>query len=307
LGFRGTEVALVDYAWGNREILGHESVFVLPRSEKAESHPVVQKMFDIAPVRFYSNAEEREAILREEKVDFFYAIKNGWNDGVVSLRVRTGIHAIFRESEFHGDVYAYVSPWLSQVMSRGRSPWVPHMVRLAESDEDLRKELNIPAEALVFGRHGGEDSFDIPWVKEAVAQAARKNPQAHFIFLNTRRFIRGELPNLHHLPPTVEGKKKRSFLNAADVMIHGRERGETFGLACLEFAWLGKPILSYQNSPEKGHLQVLGKACQTYRDQRELNALLMGRKSDFSCREDLSAYHPSNVMKHFSEVFLQKG
>ena len=44
LGFRGTEVALVDYARGNREILGGESLILLPWRTEADSHPVLQQM-----------------------------------------------------------------------------------------------------------------------------------------------------------------------------------------------------------------------------------------------------------------------
>jgi hypothetical protein len=130
----------MDYAQGNQEVLGNQSFFLMPWREGAEQHPVTQRMGEIASLRFYRTPEEREGILREEKADFFYCIKNGFNDGVFSRKVSTGIHAIFRESEFHGDVYAYVSPWLSDVMAYGKAPWVPHMVRLAEDAGCLRTE-----------------------------------------------------------------------------------------------------------------------------------------------------------------------
>ena len=304
LGFRGTEVALMDYAWGNKEILGNESFFLLPWREGVENHPVVRVMSGIAPVRFYRDADEREAILQEEGADYFYAIKNGWNDGVYSKRVVTGIHAIFRESEFHGDIYAYVSPWLSEVMAHGKTPWVPHMVRLADTQENLRPELGIPNDAVVLGRHGGDDSFDIPWVQKTVLRFARKNPDVHFLFLNTRAFFKENLPNVHHLPGTADVKKKRAFLNTANAMIHGRQRGETFGLACLEFAALGKTVLTYADSPEQGHLGVLGAACQTYRDEGGLTEALLkqgGEKHGVG----FSGFYPEAVMNRFRDVFLQ--
>ena len=144
LGYRGTEVALMDYAWGNREVLKNESLFLLPWREEASRHPVLAAMEAIAPVRLYRDPEEREAILREEGADFFYCVKNGFNDGVFSRRVPTGIHAIFRESEFHGDVYAYISDWLSRVMAYGHAAVAPWMVRLAEGIGDLRAEAGIP-------------------------------------------------------------------------------------------------------------------------------------------------------------------
>lgn len=294
----------MDYAWGNVEILGNKSFFLLPWKAGLESHPVVEAMKKIAPLQVYRNPEEREVILREEGADLLYAIKNGWNDGVLSREVKTGIHAIFRESEFHGDVFAYVSPWLSRVMSHGKTPWVPHMIRLVDTKENLRHELGIPRDAIVFGRHGGDDSFDIPWVQKTVLRFAQKNPEVHFLFLNTRAFLSGSLPNIHHLPGTADAKKKRAFLNTANAMIHGRQRGETFGLACLEFASLGKTVLTYADSPERGHLGVLGTACRTYRDEEDLNEALL-TQSWKAHGADFSDFNPAAVMRRFQDVFLR--
>jgi hypothetical protein len=40
LGYRGTEIALMDYAWGNQKILRNESLFLMPWKEGGEEHPV---------------------------------------------------------------------------------------------------------------------------------------------------------------------------------------------------------------------------------------------------------------------------
>jgi len=307
LGYRGTEIALMDYAWGLREISGHQPFFLLPSREGGETHPVAGHMRNLGPLRFYRSAEERERILREERTDFLYAIKNGFADGVVSRQVPTGIHAIFRESEFHGDVYAYVSPWLSRMMSHGRTPWVPHMVRLAVADRDLRQELGIPADAVVFGRHGGDDSFDIPWVQAAVVDMALKRPDLWFLFLNTRRFSGAEgLAQVLFLPPVTDPAHKRAFLDACDAMIHGRQRGETFGLACAEFAEAGKPVFTFADSPERAHLELLGEAARPYGTRKELVGLLTGfrRGERITPRGTASIWSPEKVMQKFVEVFL---
>lgn len=310
LGFRGTEVALIDYAWGNKEILGNESFFLLPWRDGGGTHPVVATMRNTAPVRFYRSKDEMDGILREEATDFFYCVKNGFNDGVFSSKVLTGVHAIFRESEFHGDVFAYVSPWLSQVMSRGKTPWVPHMISLSTAGADLRKQLNIPAEAKVFGRHGGEDSFDIPWVQKLIVETAQKNPSTHFIFLNTRIFSGSlEKGNIHFLPATSDPATKRSFLDSCDAMIHARKRGETFGLSCMEFAVLGKKVLTYSESPEKAHLELLGEAALGYHNATTLTAGLSCNRSDYRLPAKISQelaerFGPEKVMEKFKEVFL---
>jgi len=311
LGFRGTEVALRDYALGAREILGHEPFFLLPWQQGADDHPVATALGQIALVRFYRNAVEREGILSEEKADFFYAIKNGWNDGVFSKRVPTGIHAIFRESEFHGDIYAYVSPWLARIMSYNQTPHVPHMIRLPAPAGNLRTELGIPEDAPVVGRHGGDDSFDIPWVQKTVVRAARENQDLHFVFLNTRKFAGAEQSaNIHFLPPTGDSARKRAFLETADVMLHARKRGETFGLACLEFAVCGKQVLTFGGSPETAHLEILGEWAVPYEDPCELTERLRhfsqnvqgGSRADPDPR--FYPYQPGPVMEKFQNVFL---
>lgn len=305
LGYRGTEVALMDYAEGNREILGNESLFLMPWREGGEQHPVAERMKGIASLRFYRTTEEREGILKEEKADFFYCIKNGFNDGVFSKNVPTGIHAIFRESEFHGDIYAYVSPWLSEVMACGKAPWVPHMVRLTDEVGDLRAEFGIPKNEAVFGRHGGDDSFDVPWVQKAVVETARKHPQIWFIFLNTRVFPGATgLPNIRFLPATIDPIRKRLFFNSCEAMLHGRMRGETFGLSCLEFASTGRKVLTYSGSPELAHLGILGEAGLPYANERELRELLKRPADSFRHGQNFEHFSPKPVMRQFQKVFL---
>jgi hypothetical protein len=304
LGYRGTEVALIDYAWGSREILGHAPFFLLPWRNESESHPVVAAMRAVAPVRFYRGPDEREGILREEKADFFYCIKNGFNDGVFSPQVTTGVHAIFRESEFHGDIYAYVSPWLSEVMSYGHAAWVPHMVRLAEGGESLRRVLGIPAGAVVFGRHGGEDSFDLPIAQQAILEVARNHPERYFLFLNTRPFGKSRrYPNIIFLPPTANPREKKAFLDTCDAMVHGRCRGETFGLSVAEFAFLGKPVFTYPDSPEQGHLAWVPQKKFRYRSSHEL-AVGLATFEPQTIPSPCGELAPSKVMQTFQQVFL---
>jgi hypothetical protein len=72
----------------------------------------------------------------------------------------------------------------------------------------------------------------------------------------------------------VDPVQKSSFLHACDGMIHARHRGETFGLAVAEFAWLGKPVITWELSPESFHLEALGAGHPRYRDARSLRRIL---------------------------------
>ena len=88
-----------------------------------------------------------------------------------------------------------------------RTPVVPHIVRpISPRGQDLRKEIRIPHNATVFGRHGGRHSFDVPEARLAMLHVARARPDIYFLLLNTAPFgpqaapalkcLRGAIPML---------------------------------------------------------------------------------------------------------------
>jgi len=160
-------------------------------------------------------------------------------------------------------------------MTGREESFVPHFVPKLTSNENIREDLGIPIKAKVFGRHGGRDTFNIPFVQNAVSRHARQNPKDHFVFLNTEP-IRGtkKLKNVHYLSATVDPMEKAKFLATCDAMLHARWHGETFGLAVGEFAVLGKPVITFSESRERAHLEMLGKQALLYRNVGELAGIL---------------------------------
>jgi hypothetical protein len=217
------------------------------------------------------------------------------------------VHAQFLCDEFHGDIYAYLSPWMSRVMTGREDSFVPFYVPRLESAENLRKQLQIPSEARVFGRHGGWDTFNIPFVRKVVADQARRNPADHFLFLNTKPIDGTEqLPNVHYLPATVDLGEKARFLATCDAMIHARDTGETFGLAVGEFAVLGKPVVTFSESKERAHLEMLGNQALLYRHAGELAKILREfrpHKTHGTMYEIFA--DPKVVMELFQKKFLE--
>jgi len=110
------------------------------------------------------------------------------------------------------------------------------MVRVFETNENLREELNIPKDAIVFGSYSGADEYTNEDVKRAVSDIVMddKYSNIYFIYLNIERFG-PESPRLKFLPGTTNMKYKRMFINTCDAMLYARNGGETFGLACGEF------------------------------------------------------------------------
>ena len=233
-------------------------------------------------------------------MDILYQIKPGPSVGFVIPGIKNCIHAMFLSDEFHGDCFVYVSRWASRVMTGKEESFVPHFVPKLESKLNLRGKLGIPTGANVFGRHGGADTFNIQFVREVVLRHAQKNLGDHFVFLNTERFS-----NVHYLPGTVDEVEKSKFLATCDAMLHARWNGETFGLAVGEFAVLGKPVITFSESRERAHLEMLGSAGLLYRNRKELRRIL----EDFQPHQVAGTEYdqhadPGLVMKVFQQKFL---
>lgn len=155
LSYRGTTTALFDYAKYNQEILGNESIIVYQKNNPNNFQPAIDKFKNNFSTFSYQDVSEIDKIIKKAQSDLFYVINSGKKDNVISYDIKTVIHAVFKHYEPYGDVYAYVSEWLSEEMTGGVAPFVPHMIDLPDVSIDLRSELGIPRDSLVFGRYGG--------------------------------------------------------------------------------------------------------------------------------------------------------
>jgi hypothetical protein len=301
ISYGGTEVSLYDYAHFNEALLGNTSI-VLTRDFRATHGEIYAKFEKRFPVFYITSRADINAIVRREGVDVLYVQKSGEVDWYGTDACKCVVHAVFTTRFPHGNVYAAISSSLN-TLYRTQVPVVPYMVYLEDTDESFRAELGIPANAIVLGRHGSYDSFDIDFVHKAVLALLDRNPALHFVALNTKPF--GEHPRLHFIPRTTDLRVKRKFINTCDGMLHARARGETFGLACGEFAICKKPILTYSGSPERAHIDILGPDCSLYSSYETLLSLV----ESGSWMRDMSQngylrYTPHSVMNIFRSVFL---
>ncbi len=340
---RGTEIALFDYAHFNETLLGNRSIVLAKNNEVSTedrakgNHPLaLDKFRSRFPLYLYDNVPEIESILDRHHVDVFYAIKKGVSDGIESRKRKTVVHAVFRYYEPHGDVYAYISKWLSDCMAGGAAPYVPHMINLPRVKGDLRERLGIPRDATVFARYGGRDSFNLEFVHHTIAKVVKDHPEIYFLFMNTDHFevnnklrfrLLGKLNKLlqwerNHrqiifLPGSADIYEKALFINTADAMIHARKKGETFGLAIGEFSTYNKPIVTYSGKIaathmeyESAHLAILGDKCFLYDDSTQLERIFVeihrnkGKLQRESWDRYTSLFGPDVVMTKFKEVFL---
>jgi hypothetical protein len=296
LNERGTSIATYDYAHFNETILKNKSVIVSLNTSELKS-------FDKFNSRFDTHIFDSFSQIQNLQCDYFYSLKYGFNDNMLHPEAKNLVHAVFPSYDPHGDVYAYVSKWLAETYGNSSS-YVPHMVNLPESNLNFKEFFNIK-DQLVIGWYGG-NNFEIPFAKQAVVDIATKRNDIIFLFMNQDPFC--DLHNVIFVEGTINQEQKVAFINTCDIMIHARERGETFGLAIAEFSSKNKPIITYSQSPEKCHIDILGDKGIYYNDYKSLYNLLSDlqlsdiKNKEWDCYKDFT---PENVISKFNQIFLQ--
>ena len=304
IGLRGTEVSLFDYAHYNEILLKNKSIILSKNVTDKEAYEKFSERF--SEIHFFQNNEDIDKIVEKLNITHLYMIKSGENDGLLSTKCKNLVHCVFQSSQPHGDVYAVISETVNR--NSGTSyPVVPHIVSTFDTNEDLREQLGIPPDHIVFGRYGGPDTFDIEFVIDVINKVLELRDDIYFIFMNTNRhpkFI--QLKNIIFLPGTSDVELKRKFINTSDAMLHARQRGETFGLSVAEFSINLKPIFTFSDSYEKNHIQVLKEKCVLYNDYNSLLYLIMTfHKNKYNMENNgYFEYRPEKVMTIFNDIFL---
>jgi len=303
---RGTTVALYDYAYFNKKILGNESIIVYNSSRTYNDPNVLQKFKNEFDVFGVSHFDLVDNILVENNCDILFLEKLDNDNSQVSRVKKTFVHYVFNCKNPYGSGYAAVSTAIQNY--NNNIPVLPNIVYLPDTDKNMRNELNIPVNAIVYGRHGGGDTFDIEYVHEIVHFVAKNNPNIYFLFVNTPVFCEN-LPNIIHLPKIIDLYKKVEFINTCDAMLWARSHGETFGLAIAEFSIKNKPVIATPIG-DKAHVNFLKQKGIWYNKQNLYNVLT--QFITFENREDVKKqdwnafkeYNPENVMKIFKELCI---
>jgi hypothetical protein len=304
LGIRGTEVALYDYALGNRNILGNKSIII---SDANADLTTLDKFKSQFPVYLYENFSEVEDIIKQENIDAVYYIKAGFNDGKLVKNAKNLVHVVFQINQPHGDKYAFIAQWLSKKMTDDDNNYIPHILSLPDVIQDYREFFNIPQDSIVFGRHGGYNDFDYEWSYNSIKKVAEENPNIYFLFLNTKPFCKN-LPNIIHIEPTYDLETKTAFINTCDALIHGRRKGEIFSLTIGEFLHQDKAIISCPQGEDEGHIVMLQDKGIWYNNPGELYNILSTYKRTKPkgyYKALVEEYTFENVMNRFNEIFLK--
>lgn len=306
LNYRGTTVALTDYAKYNETILGNESIICYNAGIGYErdmgSEPdVVAALKKQFAVYEYNNTG-LEHIIDQTQADFAYFIRAGMTEPLPT-NVRTGVHAVFQFNQPHGDRYAYISQWLSETMSSGTIPYVPHIVQLPEPNQ-FRRDFGISDEQIIVGRLGGYYSLDIPWVKKVIIEIVESDPKFVFVFPGTEQFYNHS--NIVHFSEIHDLQQKSNYINMCDLMIHGRQRGESFGLSIAEFLFFNRPVLAFNGGIDQNHMTMLKDTGGLYDNSEQLRLAIKNfehNRYNFN-HNPVKEFNPATVMEIFKKVFL---
>lgn len=313
---RGQGKVPYDYGVAIRNFLNHEVVFITANTHNNQGLDIIRKEFECFLYEKETEASSTkyniEHIISSKKIDFLHMIKSGDNDFLTPQNCYTGIHCVFTMTQPHGNVYAGVSEWLARVY--GKLEYVPHIIQNYTPTENIRKKLNITENALIVGRHGGLNTFNIPFVKQAISDILKYRNDIFFIFLSTEKFIDHE--RVFFIPWVKTEQEKFNFIHSCDIMLHGRMDGETFGLSVAEFSVANKPVLTW-NGKQNGcnvhgysqcHLEILNNKAITYENYQTLMDILLNIDKTFINTYNWDKYSiefsPQNVINIYNNIFL---
>ena len=321
LNYRGTTNSILEYARYNQEILGNESVIVYSRESPigldvgSDQHVIdaVSKQFELLT---YNDNDHLNRIA--ENYDFFYSQRAGEKvdshtkrENAIITSTKMGVHCVFQWHDPHGDVYAYISEWMSKNVAKLYEapvhPWVPYIVDLPPPNYDVRTHLGISKDKFVIGRFGGYQTFDLPFAHKVVTKVAQERDDIVFFFANTQPFC--NLPNVIFMGPFLGQEQKSNYINACDAFIHARWLGESFGLAIAESLFFNKPVLACDVGFDRNHVETLKPFDLLYKENDEedlYNRIVSLRhKVGIDYRKlAVEKYNPKNVMNQFKQVFF---
>ena len=310
---RGGTVATIAYARALKRI-GYESVIIKCDDQTSwiidRNPPSTTDGLEI--IRYKASDSLRE-VLSIGRVDALYVLNSGTlEDRFKEIGIPVWVHSVFPTDidRIGGNRFAAISDWLSKEAYNNRVETVPHIIDAWEQSgcrDSWRAQHGIPSNAVVIGSMGGTHTFDLKIARDSIAEVLESRADIYFCSLNHAKFIS------HRKAVFLKGTdciaEKRSFINACDAMLHGRTQGETFGLACGEFAAAGKPVFAWRGAPEKHHLYHFSCHKMQYSNKSQLVKLLKEFDPDDwdprLIQSKCSQFNSEHVIDKFEKVFIK--
>jgi len=319
---RGTEVAIFDYAKYNEEILNNKSYIICfnKNTQREIGFPTERYSYDKFKLRFpiieINNINEMGKIIKQFNFSFFYTLTHGDSNDIYNFNnkniwnnCKTIKHCVFDTKHKECNFHISISQHLNE-KNNTNIPVIPHIVELPDCDENLRIELGISPDAIVFGRYGGDNQFNIDIMHNAIIEYLESGicndnyNNVYFLFMNTNKFY--EHSRILYLDRNIDLNYKVKFINTCNAMIHARVMGETFGLSIAEFSIKNKPIITC-NCGDLEHIKILGDKAIQYNSKEEIIDIFKNIKQIINSKQDWNCYNKysaQNVMTLFKELIF---
>ena len=311
MNLRGVSNSTFNYAKFNKKILKNKSFIFYNKKNYRNNNAIIKKFKNYFKLIGVSNFKEIDLYQKKFKLDFIYTQKSGNKDDWVSSKIKTIVQSLYPQSisQIHGYKYFFVSSWLSTKFSNGKIPHLPYIVNLGKTKKNLKKKLKLKENDIVFGCYGGDSSFDLKFVQDTLIDVVKKNKNIFFIFMNINKFSNNS--RIKFLKGSSDEIYKKKFINTCDAMIYGRSLGESFGLACAEFANSNKPIISYKFNRHRAHIDYLSNnIISEYSSRKDLSKILLTFKKKIKIfsksTNNYSSFNPIKVMKLFKDLISNK-
>jgi|SaaInlStandDraft_4_1057021.scaffolds.fasta_scaffold03834_2 hypothetical protein len=194
--------------------------------------------------------------------------------------------------------------WKSKGGNLKKSTLIPVPAQLPVTNENFRKEYNIPEKALVAGFHQRADNnIFSPIPLEAFSRI--KNPQFYFALLCGSSKYKAlaeklRIKNIRFIKPKSDELTISKFLNTLDIFAHGRKDGETFGTVFAEAMMHKKPCLSHWSPIANAHKETMGPAGLFAKDLDDYTEKLHSLFTNHELRKKLALSAKPFAEKHYS-------
>jgi len=305
LCYRGTTRAILSYARSIQECYANTRPVYLFNKNSANNRVGMGLEFLKAGIELAGVDGQDDVISRSHNFDFLYYVssqKPGSNRWLRQAACRTLLHQNgFQEPDHEcASSFAYTSYWQSLYFTGGSAKTLPCIIERPEirfTKQEAREWLGIPQHSLVIGRHGGHDTWNLPFAGEVVEAVARSRQDIFFLFLGTTPFC--ALENVRFMPASHDNMTIERFLSASDIMLHARWEGETFGIACAEFLIRGKPIITWSGSRERNHILIAEGCAIMYNGPQDLYLILQNLSKQILAEKE--AQVPTEMLRnHYS-------
>ena len=138
---------------------------------------------------------------------------------------------------------------------------------------NLRRELNIPQDAIVFGKIGRPANF-YSMALYAFDSLVKTYKNIFYIIIGpcqkVKDFLkRKKTPNIILFEPTNDDEFIEKFHRTIDAMLHYRSDGESHGTAIAQAMIYGKPVISHTSNQYNAQIETIGEGGAVAKNLKE--------------------------------------